>query len=128
MPGFLPSAHALVARGSTPPAETVQYLSGLSSIAHETATSLLCGSILGGQGSESDEFGDYSFFVGNLDIAPSTEGGAQKVVGALGLGPWLESSQVSSRNPQSDYHPAQVIFHIDSNRQEQICTLAGVSR
>lgn len=100
---FLLAAQCLIRAGSTPPTkDATQYLSSLATAAHQAATSLLCSSILAGQGSESDEFGDCALFVGQVDATIALEGAtkepAEKILRAAGLEAWLtEGSEVSFR-------------------------------
>ncbi|KAG9017529.1 hypothetical protein FRB90_000954 [Tulasnella sp. 427] len=104
-PGFIPISQAVVARNSTPPPAVESALAELVSAAHEAATTNLCGSILGGKSSESDEYGDYAIFIGELDVLDgpgSDEDKAGKLLKALGLERWLDNSElqiVQSKKP-----------------------------
>lgn len=96
-PVFIPISQAIVAQNSTPPPAVEATLAALASAAHDAATAILCGSILGGKSSESDEFGDYAIFVGELDVlggVGNDEEKAEKFMKALGLERWLESSEL----------------------------------
>lgn len=76
---------ALVVDAPSLQAGAATYLADLSATAHEAATALLCGSILGGQGSESDDFSDCCIFLGELSESEKKEDIAWTVLKALGL-------------------------------------------
>ena len=67
---------------SVPPPEVRVYLRDLASTANSTANENSCGSVLVGQGSDTDEFGDICFWLGN---GPYGEGHEANVLRALNL-------------------------------------------
>ncbi|KAF8268643.1 hypothetical protein EI94DRAFT_1134510 [Lactarius quietus] len=67
---------------SVPPPEVRVYLRDLASIANSTANENSCGSVLAGQGSDTDEFGDICFWLGS---GPYGEGHEVNVLRALNL-------------------------------------------
>jgi len=67
---------------SVPPPEVRVYLRDLASIANSTANENSCGSVLAGQGSDTDEFGDICFWLGS---GPYGEGREANVLRALNL-------------------------------------------
>jgi hypothetical protein len=67
---------------SVPPPEVRVYLRDLASIANSTANENACGSVLAGQGSDTDEFGDICFWLGS---GPYGEGHEANVLRALNL-------------------------------------------
>ncbi|CAG7846232.1 SubName: Full=Uncharacterized protein {ECO:0000313/EMBL:CCA68836.1} [Serendipita indica DSM 11827] len=60
------------------------YLDELTRAAFEVSTSLLCSSVLAGQSSESDEYGDVGVWVGSL-----TQKDPENVLQNLGLADWV---------------------------------------
>jgi len=62
------------------------FLEELTRASFEVATSLLCSSILAGQGSEGDEYGDIGIWVG-----PLRERDPWHVLDNLGLKEWIQS-------------------------------------
>ena len=69
--------------------EIEEYLDELTTEANEAAASLFCGSILAGQSSETDEFGDVGVWLGDLGIGPGeSEPDSGAIVEALSLTPW----------------------------------------
>ena len=69
--------------------EVEEYLNELAAEANEAAASLFCGSILAGQSSETDEFGDVGVWLGDLGIGPGeSELDSGAIVEALSLTPW----------------------------------------
>ncbi|KAG8935932.1 hypothetical protein FRC02_005407 [Tulasnella sp. 418] len=106
---FLPSAHAVVAPGAFPSPETVTFLGGLTDAAHNSATSLLCTSILAGQGSESDEYGDVGIVLGlPHTIESGTEAGAESAINQLGLESWLTGAELVILNNDGSQVPASL--------------------
>jgi len=74
-------ASRLLLYSSSQPSEQAQiYLYQLAKDAQAEALSLLCSSLLVGQGNESDEYGDVAFWVGNGEF-----GVAENVLDALGI-------------------------------------------
>ncbi|KAI9511141.1 hypothetical protein F5148DRAFT_1009858 [Russula earlei] len=67
---------------SAPPPEVRVYLRDLASAANSTANENACGSVLAGQGSEADEFGDICVWLG---IGPYSEGHEANILRALNL-------------------------------------------
>ncbi|KAG8857669.1 hypothetical protein FRB96_005687 [Tulasnella sp. 330] len=95
--GYLPSAQALItadASLSPPSSETRAFLVRLSNAAHDAGAAIYCSSILGGQGSESDQFSDCAIYLGvsreGFDATGSEEGRnkalSEWVAEAVGLG------------------------------------------
>ncbi|KAG9010981.1 hypothetical protein FRB93_003431 [Tulasnella sp. JGI-2019a] len=93
--GFLPSAQALITSDASRrqlSAETRTFLATLANAAHDAGTALYCSSILGGPGSESDQFSDCAIYLGepstNIDAKTSLgkESIAQWAVEVVGLG------------------------------------------
>ncbi|KAG8904733.1 hypothetical protein FRB99_001272 [Tulasnella sp. 403] len=113
-PEFVPEAQALVAPTASRSISTnaSSYLASLVGTAHEAATAVLCGSILGGRGSESDDYSDYAIFIGELPEGGAAGVGskefAEECIKALGLGRWLESSQVQIVTSKSPPLPASL--------------------
>ena len=69
-----------------------EYLNELTVEANEAAASVFCGSILAGQSSETDEYGDVGVWLGDLEIRPGLSE-AEVIVGALSLTRWVEEVQ-----------------------------------
>ncbi|KAI0305416.1 hypothetical protein B0F90DRAFT_1879055 [Multifurca ochricompacta] len=67
---------------SAPPPEVRVYLRDLASAANSTANENSCGSVLAGQGSETDEFGDICVWLGT---GPYGEGREINILRALNL-------------------------------------------
>jgi hypothetical protein len=67
---------------SAPPPEVRVYLRDLATAANNTANENACGSVLAGQGSEADEFGDICVWLG---IGPYSEGHEVNILRALNL-------------------------------------------
>ncbi|KAI0915651.1 hypothetical protein AcV5_003515 [Taiwanofungus camphoratus] len=63
-----------------------EFLSALTLGANDAASSTACGSILAGQTSESDEYGDIAFWLGEGNF---NKGNEKAVIKALGLQFWL---------------------------------------
>lgn len=80
----------LVPAESKPNPETETYLASLVRAAHRAGASLLCSSVLAGRGSESDEFGDVAFWVGEV----GDDAQAGDTLQALGLMGMLERGRV----------------------------------
>jgi hypothetical protein len=71
--------------------EVEGYLNELTVEANEAAASLFCGSILAGQSSETDEYGDVGVWLGDLEIGPaSSKSDSEAIVEALSLTRWAE--------------------------------------
>ncbi|KAF5325709.1 hypothetical protein D9611_000164 [Ephemerocybe angulata] len=75
-----PANLILAAPGSDKTA--VQYLQGLAALAKDAAEDHACGSVLAGQGSEADDFGDIAFWLGT---GKYDQDNANRVMDALGL-------------------------------------------
>jgi hypothetical protein len=69
--------------------EVEEYLNELAVEANEAAASLFCGSILAGQSSETDEYGDVGVWLGDVEIGPS-KSKSEVIVDALSLTRWVE--------------------------------------
>jgi hypothetical protein len=67
---------------SAPPPEVRVYLRDLASAANSTANENACGSVLAGQSSEADEFGDICLWLGT---GPYSEGHEDNILRALNL-------------------------------------------
>jgi hypothetical protein len=67
---------------SAPPPEVRVYLRDLATAANNTANENACGSVLAGQGSEADEFGDICVWLG---IGSYSEGHEVNILSALNL-------------------------------------------
>lgn len=67
---------------SAPPPEVRVYLRDLATAANNTANENACGSVLAGQGSEADEFGDICVWLG---IGSYSEGHEVNILRALNL-------------------------------------------
>lgn len=67
------------------------YLNELTVEANKAAASLFCGSVLAGQSSETDEYGDVGVWLGDLEIGPaSSKSESEVIVEALSLAGWAE--------------------------------------
>jgi len=86
--GATPSA-ILAQSASAPPSKVEDYLVGLTTKANAAANALFCGSILAGRSSESDEFGDVAFWLGEGQYEQGHERG---ILLALGLEALLGSN------------------------------------
>ena len=77
--------------GKAASGEVEKYVNELTVAANEAAASLFCGSILAGQSSETDEFGDVGMWLGDLDSGPgSGKPESEAIVDALSLAHWAE--------------------------------------
>lgn len=66
-----------------------KYVNELTAEANEAAASLFCGSVLAGQSSETDEYGDVGVWLGDLEIGPAAgKSDLEAVVEALSLTRW----------------------------------------
>ena len=72
----------LVPRGEAPGDVVREFLVNLTRRAASAASALACGSILAGATSETDEYGDIAFWLGEGDFGPGRE---REVLDALGL-------------------------------------------
>lgn len=69
--------------------EVEGYVNELTTEANEAAASLFCGSILAGQSSETDEYGDVGVWLGDLEIGPgASKSDSEVIVEALSLTRW----------------------------------------
>lgn len=65
--------------------EVEEYVNELTAEANEAAAALFCGSILAGQSSETDEYGDVGVWLGDLGIGPAD---SRAIIEALSLSRW----------------------------------------
>ena len=72
------------------PSEVQTYLHSLTLAANAVANENACGSVLAGQGSESDEFGDVACWLGQGEYGPGRE---TDVLQALGLQSWSQNNR-----------------------------------
>ncbi|KAJ6495568.1 hypothetical protein C8R47DRAFT_1194472 [Mycena vitilis] len=80
---FVPERWLLVGQGVPPPNDQlVEELESLARTAESAATSVLCSSILAGNGSEGDDFGDAAIWLGKGAFGKGHE---QAVLKSLGL-------------------------------------------
>lgn len=71
-----------------------EYVNELTAEANEAAGSLYCGSILAGQSSEADEYGDVGVWLGDLEIGPmASKSISEAIVEALSLTRWAGEVQ-----------------------------------
>ncbi|KAI0051259.1 hypothetical protein FA95DRAFT_1602930 [Auriscalpium vulgare] len=80
------TAASLTATISPPPAPVRAYIEALTNAANSTANAAACGSVLAGQGSESDIFGDVGVWLGDGAYGPGAE---KAVLAALKCQSWL---------------------------------------
>jgi len=73
--------------------EVDKYVDELTAEANKAAAELFCGSILAGQSSETDEYGDVGVWLGDLEIGPGARD-SEAIVEALSLTHWAR--EVSS--------------------------------
>ncbi|EMD32114.1 hypothetical protein CERSUDRAFT_119084 [Gelatoporia subvermispora B] len=104
---------AAIIAGDTPDVQTQMFLGDLTLSANAAATSLACGSILAGQTSETDEFGDVAFWLGE---GPYGRGLENEVLKALGFG---------GRLPSVKMYPLDLFVQIsrDQERSRDIVNL-----
>jgi hypothetical protein len=77
--------------GKSASGEIEEYTNELTAKANEAAASLFCGSILAGQSSETDEYGDVGVWLGDLEIGPTaSKSDSEVIVEALSLTHWAE--------------------------------------
>lgn len=69
------------------PAKAQEVLQNLTISAQQAAAASLCGSVLAGGGSETDEYGDVAFWLGSSLAGPNKE---DAVLQALGLARWVK--------------------------------------
>ncbi|KAF9653010.1 hypothetical protein BDM02DRAFT_3108680, partial [Thelephora ganbajun] len=75
--------------------EVEEYVNELTAEANEAAASLFCGSILAGQSSETDEYGDVGVWLGDLEIGPAaSKSDSEAIVEALSLTHWTEEVRI----------------------------------
>jgi hypothetical protein len=85
--GFTETSKAILGRPAS--GEVKEYVDELAVEANKAAASLYCGSILAGQSSETDEYGDVGVWLGDLEIGPAAGKPASEViVEALSLTHW----------------------------------------
>ena len=69
--------------------EIEEFVNELTAEANKAAESLFCGSILAGQSSETDEYGDVGVWLGDLGIGPTaSRSDSEAIVEALSLTRW----------------------------------------
>lgn len=69
--------------------EAEEYVKELTVEANKAAASSFCGSILAGQSSEADEYGDVGVWLGDLEIGPAaSKSDEEAIVEALSLTRW----------------------------------------
>jgi hypothetical protein len=91
-PSFDSSNHILIRNGASAPPDNVKaIIKALVEAAEKAATSLACSSILVGQGSESDDYGDAGLWLGKGEYG---EGHENEVLNALDLQSWIQEEQV----------------------------------
>ncbi|KAI0063699.1 hypothetical protein BV25DRAFT_1824271 [Artomyces pyxidatus] len=79
------------AASTPPPPKVIQdYLEDLTRLANTVASASACGSILAGQGSESDDFGDVGVWLGEGTFGA---GHGDEVLKALKLQSWLDDGR-----------------------------------
>lgn len=87
---YAPAHFALVSPGLSVDQQAAfrvqSFLEELTRASFEVATSLMCSSVLAGQSSESDEYGDVGIWVGTLSQKDPWE-----VLSNLGLKEWIQS-------------------------------------
>jgi hypothetical protein len=75
--------------GKPASSEVEEYVNELTTEANEAAASLFCGSILAGQSSEADEYGDVGVWLGDLEIGlGASKSDSEVIVEALSLAAW----------------------------------------
>lgn len=75
--------------------EVEEYVNELTDEANKAAASLFCGSILAGQSSETDEYGDVGVWLGDLGIGPAANK-SEVIVEALSLTSWTREVLLGS--------------------------------
>ena len=71
--------------------EVEEYLNKLTVEANAAAASLFCGSILAGQSSETDEYGDVGVWLGDLEVGlASNKSESEVIIEALSLTHWVD--------------------------------------
>ena len=69
--------------------EVEKYVNELTAEANKAAESMLCGSVLAGQSSETDEYGDVGVWLGDIGIGPTaSRSDSEAIVEALSLTRW----------------------------------------
>ena len=77
--------------------EAEENVTELTAEANEAAWSLFCGSILAGQSSETDEYGDVGVWLGDLEIGPeASEPESEAILEALSLTLWAGEVRLGS--------------------------------
>lgn len=90
-PSFSDEHLALVAADVSPSTASLQATGDLGRTAAEAAFATSCGSLLAGQSSESDEFGDVAILLGEGEYGPGHEA---EVLEALGLKHWKDGVRI----------------------------------
>jgi len=101
-----------------PQSEIRDYLINLVRCAHTVANAHSCSSVLAGAGSESDEFGDVAFWLGDTEIS-----GGEDAISHLGLSHWIsDPSQmtVSESLPMLFNTPALAQLFKEVDRVERV--------
>ncbi|KAI0321092.1 hypothetical protein OF83DRAFT_1280692 [Amylostereum chailletii] len=90
---FYPSSSAIpqISSSASAPPEVQSFIRDLASAANKVANANACGSLLAGQGSESDDFGDVGVWLGEGELGRGHEEDALK---ALGLQSWAGSGKI----------------------------------
>ncbi|KAH9083898.1 hypothetical protein EDB83DRAFT_2212872 [Lactarius deliciosus] len=104
---------------SVPPPEVRVYLRDLASTTNSTANENSCGSVLVGQGSDTDEFGDICFWLGN---GPYGEGREANVLRALNL---YDSTSRARRWPYSASSPSLSVLLAKLRDKFYFCVNSG---
>ncbi|EIN11577.1 hypothetical protein PUNSTDRAFT_131739 [Punctularia strigosozonata HHB-11173 SS5] len=97
-PSFSDEHLALVAADVSPSTASLQATGDFGRAVAEAAFATACGSMLAGQSSESDEYGDVAVFLGDGEYGPGHEG---KVLEALGLVHWKEGIEPIPLDPST---------------------------
>jgi len=91
-PSFDSPNHILIRNGASAPPDNVKaIIKALVEAAEKAAMSLACSSILVGQGSESDDYGDAGLWLGKGEYG---EGHENEVLKALDLQSWIQEEQI----------------------------------
>ncbi|KAH9040164.1 hypothetical protein EDB84DRAFT_1463973 [Lactarius hengduanensis] len=95
---------------SVPPPEVRVYLRDLASTTNSTANENSCGSVLVGQGSDTDEFGDICFWLGD---GPYGEGREANVLRALNLYDSTPRITPGQLQPSTSLPPSFKLLHLN---------------
>ncbi|KAI9449403.1 hypothetical protein BJY52DRAFT_251273 [Lactarius psammicola] len=108
---------------SVPPPEVRVYLRDLASTTNSTANENSCGSVLAGQGSDTDEFGDICFWLGN---GPYGQGQEVNVLRALNLYDSTRRITSGQLQPSTSLPPTFKLLHL--NEFTKLSVLLGKLR